>query len=150
MYRLPKWALVNPFPAVHDFESLTAIQQTARVYGAMNELIKEYNAFADQLNKEIEEFTGSSEKEISEFKESIETRIRCKFELMDAAYTKMKVDIATHADTKIEEIYEKYLGEYATNRISEIINQKIASGEIEITLVYDPVTENLAIAPAEV
>ena len=143
MRYLPKWALVNPFPAVHDLESLTAIQQTARVYGAMNEMIEEYNKFADQINKEIEEFTGSSEKEITDFKQSIEKRIRCKFELMDAAYAKMKVDIAKYADTKIEEIYAGYLGEYVTNHTSQIINQKIANGEIEITLVYDPETESL-------
>ena len=31
--KLPKWILTNKFPAFHDTESLTAIEQTARVYG---------------------------------------------------------------------------------------------------------------------
>lgn len=142
MRLLPKWAIVTPFPSIYDFESVTAIQQTARVYGAMNQMISEYNNFAEAINKEIVEFIGSSETEISNFKDSIEKRIRCKFEDMDAAFAKMKVDVTNHADAKIVEIYQQYLNE----QIDLVVNEKIASGDINITLVYDPETETLNIA----
>lgn len=142
MRLLPKWALVHSFPAVYDLESLTATQQTARVYGAMQEMIREYNNFADQINKEIVEFIGSSEEEISNFKKSVEERICCKFRDMDAAFAKMKVDLTHYADDKIVEVYNQYLNGYVDQRI----NEKIAAGEIPITLVYDPATETLNIA----
>lgn len=146
MRLLPKWALVHPLPSVYDFESVTAIQQTARVYGAMQEMIREYNNFADQINKEIVDFIGSSATEISNFKESVEKRIRCKFEEMDAAFAKMKVDVTNHADAKIVEIYQQQIHD----QLEQIVNEKIASGDIPITLVYDPETESLNMAISEV
>lgn len=139
MRLLPKWALLNPPSAIYDLESVTPLQQTARVYGAMNDMIREYNTFADQINKEIAEFVGSSETEISNFKESVEKRIRCKFEAMDAAFAKMKVDITNHVDTKIVEVYQQEI----YDQLSQIVSEKIASGELEITLIYDPDTESL-------
>ena len=146
MRLLPKWALLAPPSAAYDLDSVTPLQQTARVYGAMNEMIREYNTFADQINKEIEEFVGASETEISNFKESVEKRIRCKFEELDAAFTKMKVDLTAHADSKIAETYEQYMAGYA----GQIISEKIAAGELKITLVYDPETESLNMATGEV
>lgn len=93
MQRLPKWTLINQPPVLYDFESVTSLQQTARVYAAMQEMIREYNAFADQLNKEMDEFVGSGETEISNFKQTIESRIRCKFEAMDTAFAKLKTEL---------------------------------------------------------
>lgn len=146
MRLLPKWAIVTPFPSIYDFESVTAIQQTARVYGAMNQMISEYNNFAEAINKEIVEFIGSSEAEISNFKGSVEKRIRCKFEEMNAAFAKLKVDTAKYADTKIVEVYQQLIND----QLSQIVNEKIAAGEIEITLVYDPETESLNMTTGEV
>ncbi len=142
MRLLPKWALVDPPSAIYDFTSVTPLQQTARVYAKMQEMIREYNTFAETINAEIISFIGSSEQEISNFKKSVEDRIRCKFEAMDAAFSKMQVDMTKYADEKILEIYDQYVGD----QLSQIVNEKIASGDIEITLVYDPDTETLNIA----
>lgn len=146
MRLLPKWALLNPPSVVYDFESVTPLQQTARVYGAMNKMIEEYNSFADQINKEISEFIGSSEAEISNFKESVEKRICCKFEALDAAFAKMKVDTAVYVEAKIVDTYQQQVHD----QLSQIVNEKIAAGDIDITLVYDPVTESLNMTTAEV
>ena len=62
MNLLPKWALANQLPAIHDFESLTVLEQTARIYGAMQSMIGEYNKFADDVNRNITEFQCSMEK----------------------------------------------------------------------------------------
>lgn len=56
MNRLPFWILNQRFPAVYDSDSKTVIEQTARVYGAMNDLIEEYNKYVESLNKEIAKF----------------------------------------------------------------------------------------------
>lgn len=67
MNKLPYWHLVNPLPSFHDAESGTVIEMTAKVYGAMNELIKEYNAFAEKANAEIENFQNKTTQEQQEF-----------------------------------------------------------------------------------
>lgn len=53
MKQLPMWHITNVRPSNFDTESLTIIEQTSRVYGAMNALIEEYNNYVDALNKQI-------------------------------------------------------------------------------------------------
>lgn len=47
--KLPHWVVNDNRPAFYDTESATAIEQTAKLYGAMSEVI-------DEVNKKIEEF----------------------------------------------------------------------------------------------
>ena len=61
MELLPKWCLPFPVPSVFDTDSATVIEQTARVYGAMQKLIEEYNSFAESTNKNISEFTEAEQ-----------------------------------------------------------------------------------------
>ena len=115
MNTLPKWVLANPFPAIHDFESLTVLDQTARIYGAMNELIKEYNKMIEQLSN----FTKSEQESREEFELKITKVIR---EFM-CSWEQKTADLAQFAET--------------------IINEAIQEGRITITEVYDPDTESL-------
>ena len=121
---LPKWVLANPFPAIHDFESLTAIEQTARIYGAMNSLITEYNNFADQVNKQISEFTGAEKEAREEFELEITKTVN---EFMCRMEQYMKTNLISTATT--------------------LINEAIASGAIIVQEVYDPESESLNIVP---
>ena len=140
---LPKWVLPSG-SSIYDLESATLSEMVPKLYGAMRNLINDYNNLADELNEEIRNFTGSSSKEIANFKKSIENRLICQFQAMDTAFAKMKVDILKYSDDKIAEIYDQYLNGYVDQRISE----KIAAGDINITLVYDPVTESLNVVTA--
>lgn len=138
---LPRWVLPTPIASIYESESATALEMTAKVYGAMTELIKDYNDFAAEINAEIETLTTANEAEIAEFKKTVEQRLICKFNDLDARYNEIKTDMLRYADVKIASIYEQYLDD----QLSELINQKIASGDIEITLVYNPETETLDI-----
>lgn len=115
MNTLPKWVLANRFPAIHDFESLSVIEQTARIYGAMNDLIEEWNKMIEQL---------------ASFEES-ETESREEFELK---LTKIIREFICSWDQKTEDLHE-----FAR----EIMNEAIQAGKITITEVYDPETESL-------
>lgn len=119
MNALPKWVLVNPFPAIHDFESLTVIEQTARIYGAMNALIEEYNSFADSVNKNLSEFTKSEENSREEFELKITKVMREFICSMEQKYYDLNVLATT------------------------LINEAIQAGKITVTEVYDPETESL-------
>lgn len=115
MNTLPKWVLANPIPAIHDFESLTVLEQTARIYGAMNQLINEWNKMIEQLS--------GFEKSETESREEFELKI-----------TKVIREFMCSWNQKTEDL----------ERFAEsIINEAIQAGKITITEVYDPETESL-------
>lgn len=91
MNLLPKWALANPFPAIHDFESLTVIDQTARIYGAMQTLIKEYNDFAEAANKQLASFTEDETEARKEFELQITKKMN-EFLCSMEQYLKVNLD----------------------------------------------------------
>ena len=140
---LPRWVLPPTLPSVYDSESATTLEMTSKLYGAMSKMVEDYNSFVDGINEEIATFTSSSSAEIAEFKQTIEKRLICKFNDLDARYNEIKVDMLRYADDKIAAVYESYLDE----QLSRLISEKIASGDINITLVYDPETESLNITP---
>lgn len=76
MQTLPNWILSSPFPSIHDFESLSAIEQTARLYGAMQTMIKEQNEFVDAVTKQIAEFKESEKAAREEFETNITKVLR--------------------------------------------------------------------------
>lgn len=115
MNKLPKWVLANPFPALHDFESLTVIDQTARIYGAMNQLIEEWNKMIEQLS--------GFEKSETESREEFELKI-----------TKVIREFMCRMEQKTQDL-EKYA--------ETLINDAIDAGRITIREVYDPESESL-------
>ena len=68
MYKLPKWCITDTMPGFYDTESATAIEQTAKLYKAMNDLVDEYNTFADSTNKIIEDFINGTNSDYELFK----------------------------------------------------------------------------------
>ena len=121
MNTLPRWVLANPFPAIHDFESLTVNEQTARIYGAMNQLINEYNQFADTVNEQNSKFTESEQEARKEFELQI-TKVMREFRCAMEQYLKMNLE----------------------NTAADLINAAIEDGRI-LVLQYDPETEALNI-----
>lgn len=91
MNLLPKWVLANPFPAIHDFESLTVIDQTARIYGAMQTLINEHNAFAEEANKQLASFTDDETEARKEFELHI-TKVMNEFRCSMDQYLRLNLE----------------------------------------------------------
>ena len=121
MNLLPKWAMLNNFPAIHDFESLTVIEQTARVYGAMNTLINEYNKFADTVNDQLSLFTESEQNARKEFEHNI---------------TKVIREFMCDWNSKIADL---------NGIVETAINEALKNGQIAVAVEYDPSTETLNI-----
>jgi hypothetical protein len=115
MNTLPKWLLANPFPALHDFESLTVIDQTARIYGAMNQLIEEWNKMIEQLS--------GFEKSETESREEFELKITKVIREFMCSWEQKTADLEKFAET--------------------IINGALSEGKLTIREVYDPETESL-------
>ena len=115
MKRLPLWNIPPTSPALFDIHSATVMEQTARMYDAMNQLIDEWG----NMMKSIADF----EKSEMESREEFETQI-----------TKVIREFMCSWNQKTEDL----------ERFAEsIINEAIQDGKITITEVYDPETESL-------
>ena len=104
MQLLPKWVLTNRYPSIYDSESHTAIEMVAKVYGAMNGMIDEFNKFIDEVNTAIVEHNECVDTEIDSFK-------KCVTELLEK-YIKsidMKIDEQNLRISKQEDKIQKVL-----------------------------------------
>lgn len=154
MRKLPHWTLTQKRPAIYDTESATAVEQTAKIYGAMNELIDEYNAFVDNLNAEIEAFETSTNQDIECFKtsmtelqtnfiECVDTKIAKQDKEIADAVSFMKDNLSQYVIQVIDEM--KANGELSEAIMNAFNNMELRVSAIETKLgyVYNPDTEEL-------
>ena len=134
MLRLPPWVLTDRHPAFYDTESGTVIEQTARVYAAMQKLIDEYNAFVDSVNKSIEELKLETKEEQDCFKKCITELVETYIKSID-----LKID---EQDNKLSDAIEDITANIQTIT-TQIVNDAIEAGTITITESYNPETESL-------
>lgn len=93
MVKLPIWVMNQNKPAIYDSESATAIEMVAKVYGAMQELIKEYNEFVKSCNTKINEFESASVEEYNVFKTALRQEFQDFIDVIDLKYNSLGVDI---------------------------------------------------------
>ena len=93
---LPEWVLTSKSPAFYDTESGSTIEQTAKVYGAMRELIEAYNNFEKVVTESNTEFMNS----VIAGNESFQ---KCVTDLVEN-YIKMLDDKVKQQDLKIENL----------------------------------------------
>lgn len=131
--KLPHWALLNKFPAFNDLESLTALEQTSRIYGKINELIENYNKFATDINKLIEEYDVESDSEVKEFI----ARVTC---MANNYINTVDMKIA-HQDRQISEIYEKF-GADVINTFKLFLSDLYSTGKLD-TGIYEALDKKI-------
>lgn len=120
--QLPKWCLTNALPAFHDYESLTAVDQTARLYATMQGLIDDYNKFASEVNTTIETFINDLNGNQEEFENKITKLVHDYIAMLDE---KIKMQ-----DKEIEDAV-LYMKDNISNSITEIIAQMKEMGEFD-------------------
>lgn len=144
MQRLPKWILNHRFPSVYDSDSKTVIEQTARVYGAMNDLIDQYNEYVEKLNNEITEFeTGVTDTE-SCFRNNIVKIMNEYIESIDNKIANLETYLKLNVDKTLTEWVEN--GELDTSILNAFNNLEQRVSLIEQNaneLVYNPESESL-------
>lgn len=140
---LPKWVLPS-VSSIYDLESATLSEMVPKLYGAMRNMIEDYNKFADEINAEIETYTESGSNSIQEIRESVERRLICKFNDLDSRFGAIKMELAAYA--------EKYLQENVQGSlpiVSAADNGKFLQAQdgkwipVSPAFVYDPETESL-------
>lgn len=119
---LPIWNYPDSTPAFYDKESLTSIQAAAKVYGKMNEIVAEYNAFATEWNKKLEEFEYVTVEEYHEFELSMRQELQDFIDTIDIKISDFEGDIST-MENSVEWVKEQITS----------INQSIAIYRIDIS-----------------
>lgn len=146
---LPRWVLTNNYPAFNDTESVTAIEMVARLYGSMQELIKDYNEFVDRVNKEIEDFEAGLYEDFDSFKECIMKLVSDYIESIDIKIglqdTKIDNAIAEQNSTIAEAV--DYMKERIIETTTNLFNEYLQHGDIYVGLkiTYDAETEALTL-----
>lgn len=152
MQLLPTWTLTDRHPAFFDGESGSVIEATARVYAAVNNLITEYNTFAENANKIMNEFQNTTKEEQECFKRCITELIEKYIKSIDIKISKQDLTISNAIKNQDKTVADAV--EYMKNNITEtatsIINEKIANGTFNVGVVYNEETEQIEIVASEV
>ena len=147
---LPHWVLTNPQPAFYDCESATAVQQTAKIYAKIQELITLYNEFTNEVNKYITEFEEGIIKDFNCFQNCIIKTMNDYIETID-----MKINLQ---DSKIEESINNqnaiiqnavdYMKENLVSTVTTLFNNAVHNGDITANLLedYDSDDESLVLS----
>lgn len=133
---LPHWVLTDPQPAFYDCESATAVQQTAKIYAKIQELITLYNEFTKEVNRYITEFEDGIIKDFNCFQNCIIKTINDYIESID---TKINLQ-----DSKIQDAVD-YMKNNIIQTATNVITEAIENGDINVAVTYDEPTESLNI-----
>lgn len=133
---LPHWVLTNRTPGFYDSESGSTLEQTAKVYKAMQELQEEYNKFVSELEKSIEEFENSTNQDLEKFKKDI---------------IKIESDFISCVDSKIEVLNVKvdeaisYMKENLGVYVQQVVDEMRENGELSETILntFDNIDERV-------
>ena len=153
---LPYWVLTDLQPAFYDSESGTVLQQTSRMYAKLQEALNEFNDYAKQINTYITEFENGIISDFECFKnciiktmndyiESIDMKVNIQDTRISEAIenqNKLIEDKFDEQDTKIENAIE-YMKDNIIQTATNIINQAIENGDLNVGIEYNPTNESL-------
>lgn len=132
MQKLPTWVVANKYPAFFDLESNTAIEQTARLYGAVNTLIENYNTFISVVEEEITTMV----EQYALDNETHEVAVR---QIMQDFFDSVETSLQLQ-DAKIEAIENSFV-----DNLSKTVTQAINDGKIKVNIEYNEETEEVNI-----
>lgn len=133
---LPNWCISSLNPAFYDTESASVIEQTAKLYKTIQDLINDYNNFSSELvtssnnfetelREKQEEFINNMTEVIHDYIAMIDEKIK----LMDSEIESQNARI-DEQDKKVLEVV-KYFKDNLTETLNTIVNDMLESGEIE-------------------
>lgn len=130
--KLPKWVVANKYPAFFDMESMTAIEQTARLYGAVQDLIESFNTFVSLVDSDLTNFNEEYQHNNEVHEVSIRQLIQDFFDSVETA-----LQLQNSKISNIENTFGK--------NIENAINKAIRNGSLNIALSHNENTEQLMI-----
>lgn len=139
--KLPLWVYTGTRPAVYDSESVTAIEMVAKLYGSMQEMIDDYNAFVTAINKHIEDYENDMNASFDEFKDCI---VKTMNEYIETIDTKINLQ-----DDKIQDAVD-YMKENLVQTVSDIFDEALENGDLTpvISTFFSDLSNQIAVLSA--
>lgn len=131
---LPFWVLTDLQPAFYDSESGTVLQQLSRIYPKIQEVINSYNDFVREVNRYIDEFETGIIKDFNYFKNCIIKTMNDYIESIDTKINLQDMDIQNAIN---------YMKDNIVATTTNVINQAIANGDLNVGFEYNPTNESL-------
>jgi len=119
--KLKEWCLTGTRPAFYDTESATAIEQTAKLYGAIKTLIEETEKAVNEINEVVESFKCGMIKDYEDFK--------CHIDNIMHNYIAMIDDKILLQDKKIDDTIV-YIRDNLSVAVKDVVTQMQESGEL--------------------
>lgn len=108
---LPPWAETGLQPAFYDVESGTVLQQTARMYNKVNQLIRLFNEFSEATSEEVNAFEREVNETVAEYIEKftdLKDYVEDYFENLD-----VQEEINNKLDAMVEDgTFDELLNDY--------------------------------------
>lgn len=146
MKKLPIWNLTTKRPAFYDMESLTAVEQTAKIYGAMQELIDEYNLFATEVNKSIDEYTTATDQDQECFKTEMTTLIENYIKSIDMKVDDLTAYLKTNLTQTIGEMFENGTLDESVLEVFNHLDSRVKTIEnTEYSISYNSTNEEISL-----
>lgn len=144
---LPPIALTNLQPAFYDVESVTAIEMVSKLYSYLQELVNDYNSFVTEVNNNIDAFEKGITKDFECFKKCIIKTMNDYIETIDTKINLQDLNISNKFEEQDQVITDavNYMKNNIIQTATNIINQAIENGELQISITYDEPTEELNI-----
>ena len=131
---LPPWVETGLQPAFYDKESGTVLQQTARMYAKVNELIASYNKFTEDITDQQTSFENSINDTVEEYIgkfEELYTYVHDYFDNLDVQEEiNNKLDAMTEAGT-LQEIITAYIQANVAWMFDTVADMKLSDNLIE-------------------
>lgn len=120
---LPPWVETNIQPAFYDKESGSVLQQTARMYAKVNQLVRHFNELSKETKETVDEYIAK----FVELKDFVDTY----FENLDVQEEiNNKLDAMAEAGT-LQEIVGEYLNATATWGFDTVADMKSSTNLID-------------------
>lgn len=129
--QLPNWVLTNPKPGFYDTESLTVIEQTAKLYKTIQDLINSYNEFTTNIENGCNDFETEINKAQTDFINQVNEIVHDYIAMIDEKIIQQDLVIAEAVN-----YFKNNINDTLSDAITEIIN----SGEID-QIILDAIKE---------
>lgn len=137
---LPNIALTDLQPAFYDVESATAVQMVSKFYTYLQNIVDDYNSFANEVNQEIENFENDTNANYEEFQNCIKNMMLDYIESIDTKINNQDLIIQDAVD---------YMKTNIVETTTSIVNDAIDDGLINVSVTYDPEDEEISIITSE-
>ena len=136
---LPNIALTDLQPAFYDVESVTAVQMVSKFYKYLQNIVDDYNSFANEVNEEITRFENDTNANYEEFTNCIQNMMLNYIESIDPKINNQNAIIEDAVD---------YMKNNIVETTTTLFQEALQEGTIQAGLKteLDPSTEALTIA----